>query len=260
MTSRYRSDLTDAEWKQVKPIFDRFRFNKHHPRDVLNAIFYLLKTGCQWRMLPAHFPPWQTVYHHFRKWTRIGLLARLCHRVRRAARVAAGRKPSPSAAVIDTQSVDTARQGGPQRGRDPSKKVTGRKRHVIVDTLGLLLAVVVHPANEHDSQSAPSVLKKLLGKVPRLEVIFADSGYEGLPGGLVWRCFRWLIEIVKPQEEDSQEQSSGFDPLPRRWVIERTFGWFETYRRLNKDYEFHPETAEAMVQTAMTRLMLRRIT
>lgn len=255
MTSRYRSDLTDAEWKQVKPIFDRFRFNKHHPRDVLNAIFYLLKTGCQWRMLPVHFPPWQTIYHHFRKWTRIGLLARLCHRVRRAARVAAGRKPSPSAAVIDTQSVDTARQGGPQRGRDPSKKVTGRKRHVIVDTLGLLLAVVVHPANEHDSQSAPSVLKRLLGKVPRLEVIFADSGYEGLPGGLVWRCFRWLIEIVKPQEEDY-----GFDPLPKRWVIERTFGWFETYRRLNKDYEFHPETAEAMVQTAMTRLMLRRIT
>jgi len=155
----------------------------------LNAVFYVLKTGCQWRMLPKGFPPWQTVYYHFSQWRDSGLLRRLCDRIRRAARVASGRAPSPSAAVIDTQSVDTARQGGPGRGRDPSKQVTGRKRHVIVDTLGLLLAVVVHPANESDGQAAPSALRQMLGKVPHLEVVFADSGYEGLPGGLKRRNF-----------------------------------------------------------------------
>jgi putative transposase len=211
MTSRYPSDLTDAEWKQIESIFDRFRFDEHDPRSLLNAVFYVLKTGSQWRMLPSDYPPWQTVYYHFRKWRRLNLLQRPLGRIRRAARVAAGRRPSPSAAVIDTQSVDTERQAGPGRGRDPKKKVTGRKRHVIVDTLGLLLAVVVHPANEHDSQTAPSVLKQLLGKVPRLKVIFADSAYEGLPGGLVWRCFHWLLSVVKPKEE-----SEGFDPLPKR--------------------------------------------
>jgi putative transposase len=255
MTSRYPSDLTDAEWKQIEPIFDRFRFDEHDPRSLLNAVFYVLKTGSQWRMLPSDYPPWQTVYYHFRKWRRLNLLQRLCDRIRRAARVVAGRKPSPSAAVIDTQSVDTERQAGPGRGRDPKKKVTGRKRHVIVDTLGLLLAVVVHPANEHDSQTAPSVLKQLLGKVPRLKVIFADSAYEGLPGGLVWRCFHWLLSVVKPKEG-----TEGFDPLPKRWVIERTFGWFGGYRRLIRDYEHLPEMSEAMVRAAMIRLMIRRVT
>jgi putative transposase len=156
--------------------------------------------------------------------------------------------------VIDTQSVDTERQAGPERGRDPNKQVTGRKRHVIVDTLGLLLAVVVHPANEHDSQAAPSVLKQLLGKVPRLKVIFADSGYEGLPGGLVWRCFHWLLSIVEPEEDEA-----GFTPLPKRWVIERTFGWFGGYRRLIRDYERLPEMSEAVVRAAMIRLMIRRV-
>jgi putative transposase len=260
MSSRYPSDLTDAEWKRVKPIFDRFRFDEHNPRELLNAVFYLVKSGCQWRMLPDEFPPWQTVYYHFRKWRKLNLLQRLCDRIRRAARVAEGRDPSPSAAVIDTQSVDTERQGGPGRGRDPNKQVTGRKRHVIVDTLGFLLAVVVHPANENDAQSAPSVLKQLLGKVPRLKVIFADSGYKGLPGGLLWRCFHWLISVVEPDDDESDDDESGFDPLPKRWVIERTFGWFGGYRRLIRDYERLPEMSEAMVRAAMIRLMIPRIT
>ena len=131
---------------------------------------------------------------------------------------------------------------------------------MIVDTLGLLLAVLVHPANEDDAQSAPPVLKQLLGKVPRLKVIFADKGYKGrgykgLPGGLLWRCFHWLISVVEPDEE-----GSGFDPLPKRWVIERTFGWFGGYRRLIRDYERLPEMSEAMVRAAMIRLMVPRIT
>ena len=166
-------------------------------------------------MLPDKFPPWRAAHYHFRKWRELNLLQRLCDRIRRAARVAAGRDPSPSAAVIDTQSARAERQGGPGWGRDPNKQVTGRKRHVIVDTLGLLLAVVVHPANENDAQSAPSVLKQLLGKVPRLRVIFADSGYKSLPGGLLWRCFHWLLSVVEPDGD-----SSGFDPLPKRWVTQ----------------------------------------
>ncbi|MCS3940298.1 putative transposase [Salinibacter ruber] len=255
MSSRYPSDLTDAEWERIEPIFDRFRFDEHDPRELINAVFYLVKSGCQWRMLPEEFPPWQTVYYHFRKWRELNLLQRLCDRIRRAARVAAGRDPSPSAAVIDTQSARAERQGGPDRGRDPNKQVTGRKRHVIVDTLGLLLAVVVHSANENDAQSAPSVLKQLLGKVPRLKVIFADKGYKGLPGGMLWRCFHWLISVVEPDED-----RSGFDPIPKRWVIERTFGWFGGYRRLIRDYERRPEMSEAMVRAAMIRLMVPRIT
>jgi putative transposase len=164
MSSRYPSDPLGAEWKRIEPIFGRFRFDENDPRELLNAVFYLVKSGCQWRMLPDEFTPRQTVYHHFREWRKLNLLQRLCDRIRRAARVAAGRDPSPSAVAGHTQSVDTERQGGPGRGRDPNKQVTGRKRHVIVDTLGLLLAVVVHPANENDAQSATSVLKQLLGQ------------------------------------------------------------------------------------------------
>jgi putative transposase len=251
---RYPSDLTDAEWKRVKPILDRFQFVEHDPREILNAIFYLLKGGVQWRMIPDGFPPWQTVYYHFRKWRKLNLFQRLCDRLRRAVRVSEGRRPSPSGAVVDTQSVSTTRQGGPGRGRDPNKQVKGRKRHVITDTLGLLLGVLVHPANQSDGQCLPHLLKRILGKVPRLKVIFADSAYEDVPDSLMWRCFHWVLNIVS--REDSQ---SGFDPLPKRWVVERTFSWFGAYRRLSQDYEYHPETAEAMVRLGMTRLMLRRI-
>ncbi len=206
-------------------------------------------------MLPEEFPPWRAAHYHFRKWRRLNLLQRPLGRIRRAARVAAGRDRGPSAAAGDTQSARAERQGGPGRGRDPNKQVTGRKRHVIARALGLLLAVVVHPANKNDAQSAPSVLKQLLGKVPRLKVIFADGGYKGLPGGLLWRQVHWLISVVEPEEN-----GSGFDPLPKRWVIERTFGWFGGYRRLIRDYERRPEMSEAMVRAAMIRLMVPRIT
>lgn len=156
--------------------------------------------------------------------------------------------------MIDAQSIETTYTGGPGRGYDGGKNVKGRKRHVVVDTMGLVLAAQVHSAGEHESQTAPGVFKRLLGKVPRLEVIFADNGYEGTPGGLVWRCFGWLLEIVRRDED-----ASGFDPLEKRWVIERTFGWFEHWRRLSKDYEYRPETSEAMIGLAMSRLMINRL-
>lgn len=256
MQEAYSSDLTDAQWELIKPLFaDQRRFQKHSPRHIVNALFYLLKTGCQWRMLPNDFAPWQTVYYHFRQWKEDDRFLRLCTRLRRAARVKAGRDPSPSAAVIDAQSVPTARQGGLQRGYDGGKNVKGRKRHVVVDTLGLLLGVFVCGAGQHDSQKAPHVLQRLLGKVPRLEVIFADKGYEGTPKGLIRRCFGWLLKIVRCNED-----GGGFEPIPKRWVIERTFGWFASWRRLSRDYEFLPETSEAMIRLGMSRLMIRRIT
>jgi len=230
----------------------------------VDALFYLLKTGCQWRMLPNDFPPHKTVYYHFQKWIRSGRIERLHARLRRAVRLMAGRHPSPSAAVVDAQSVPTARQGGPKRGRDGGKNVKGRKRHVVVDTMGLAgLAVVVGSANESEGQKAPHVFERLLGKVPRLEVVFADKGYEGTPDGLaramlrVERCFGWLIEVVRRDEKDS---SGGFEPIPKRWVIERTFGWFASWRRLSRPgYEYRPESSEAMIRIGMSRLMISRL-
>ena len=248
---RYGSDLTDAQWQTIAPLFAGRRPRKHHPRRLLNALFYLSKTGCQWRYLPTSFPPWQTVYYHFRRWAARGLLTRLLHRTRRNIRVRAGREPDPSAAVIDCQSVKTSHVGGP-RGLDGWKRVHGRKRHILVDTLGLLLAVLVHEANVQESQRVPQLLDRAQGWVSRLLVVYADEGYAPTPGGLVWRLYGWALTVVR-------RGGAGFVPLPKRWVVERTFAWLGGYRRLSKDYERLPCVSEAMVAVSAVRLMLRRI-
>lgn len=249
----YPSDLTDTQWKRIEFFFSRQTFRVHHPRSLVNALFYLNKSGCQWRMLPKGYPPWETVYYHFRHWIATGLWERLTDALRRAARIREGRRPSPSVAIIDSQSVKTTQVGGP-RGYDGGKNVTGRKRHILVDTLGFLLAVLVQSAGLNDSQQAPHLLRRLVGKVPRLKVIFADEGYRGTPAGLVDRVFGWLWKLVRRDPEEK-----GFVVLTKRWIVERTFGWFGGYRRLSKDYEQLPEVSEAMVQLAAIRMMVRRV-
>jgi transposase len=184
---RYDSDLTDAQWQRIQPLVDWQRRRKYDlRRDVFDALFYLARTGCQWRMLPREFAPWTTVYYYFRRWKRV-LIARLHGALRRAVRVLAGREPTPSLGIIDAQSVKTTRQGG-VRGYDAGKKVNGRKRHVVVDTLGLVWAVVVHAASEPDSRGALHVLARLRGQVPWLKTVIADGGTGGCPAGSYGAC------------------------------------------------------------------------
>ena len=247
-----------SQWQTIKYLFNHKRRRKYDLRyEILDAVLYLLKTGCpkgypSQRMLPGEFAPWTSVYYYFRSGRDQGLVSRLLRFVRGKLRRKLGRKTSPSAAVIDCQNVKTTAVGG-ERGFDGFKKIKGRKRHVVVDTLGLLLAVVVHAAHLHESLQAERVLARLEGRFPRLKVIFADQGYAGGLIALVRQVYGWVLHVVR-----RQEGQRGFQVLPKRWVVERSFG-FESYRRLSKDYEYLPATSEAMIKLAMVRLMLNRL-
>lgn len=251
---KYPTNLTDSQWKAILSIIKDKRKRKHSLREIFDAIFYLLKTGCQWRMLPTNFPSWKLVYYYFSKWRNDGTIELIHEILRDMTRKKAGREESPSLALIDSQSVKTTRSGGVCRGIDGGKKTKGRKRHIIVDTMGLLLAVVVHAANEHDSKSAPRVIAELRGRFPRLVKLIADGGYRGELIENTRKTFGWILEVVL-----RKDSSKKFEVLPQRWVVERTFSWFESYRRLGKDYEYHTETSQTMVQLAMIKLMLNRI-
>jgi len=205
-------------------------------------------------MLPKDFPKWELVYYYFSKWKKDGTFEHINGVLRNKTRKKAGKKESPSVALIDSQSVKTTRSGGLGRGVDGGKKINGRKRHIVTDTMGLLLSVVVHPANQHDSKAGFNVIKTLNYRFDRLTKIFADGGYRGELIGNVKSFFGWDMEISL-----RIDKASNFQVLPKRWIVERTFSWFESYRRLNKDFEFSPDTSEAMIQLAMIKLMLNRI-
>lgn len=255
----YPTDLKDKEWAILEPLFPqpgtRGRPMEYPVREILNTIIYLLVTGCAWRMLPHDLPPWQTVYYHFRKWTKAGVWEKVNTLVLEKVREKEEREKTPSAAIIDSQSVKTTSVKG-ERGYDAGKKINGRKRHIVVDTLGLLLMVVVTVASVQDRDGAKLVLQQLKDKLslPRLRLVWADGGYSGKLVDWVKRTLSWTLEIVKRNDD-----TTGFKVLPRRWVVERTFGWLNNYRRLSKDYETFPETSEAFIYAAMIHIMVRRL-
>jgi putative transposase len=247
------TNLTDKLW-QNSDFFSKQskRRRKHSQKEILRAIIYINKTGCQWRMLPCEFPQWQLVYYYFQRWKREGVFDEILEDIRNTVRKSLGKQTSPSAGVIDSQSVKSGSFGGENRGVDGNKKINGRKRHIVTDTNGLLLSVVVHAANEYDGKKAFDVIKTLKHRFERMKTIYADGGYRG--DELAQKLKKELhydLEITL-----RNDRATEFKPLPKRWVIERSFAWLNGFRRLAKDYEKLIETCETMIIIAFICLML----
>jgi putative transposase len=286
MRKTYPTDLSEKEWSCIEPHFPTpkapGRPRVHPLREILNAIFYVGRSGCAWRLLPHDFPPWKTIHHYFRTWRIDGSWERLHAALRERVRVRMKREPQPSAGIVDSQSVKTMGVGGEARGYDSAKKVRGRKRHMLVDTEGLVLEAKVHSAKVPDQDGIGLLLERARDRLPRLSHLWVDAGYRGRGKEWAERALDLSVEVVHrtpkptPQKvlfawarEWHKEGRSvdlnqllpprGFEVLPRRWVVERTFAWICHNRRMSKDYERLCATGEAFVYAAMVRLVVRRL-
>jgi putative transposase len=250
--TNYPTNVSDDQWQFILNFLDTKRSRKYELREIVNAILYMVKSGCQWRMLPKDFAPWKLVYYYFDTWKRNKIIEQIHDCLVEKSRLTHGKKEQPTVGIIDAQSVKSTLVSCESKGFDAGKRVKGIKRHIIVDTLGLVLAVVIQSASVQDSNGAVEVVDKLFTCWNKVVKIFADGGYRGKLIERVKTQFNVDIEIIK------RDKLATFKVLPKRWVVERTFSWIDTNRRNSKNYERLNNTSVAMIQLSAIRIMLNR--